>query len=95
VICQGCGQALDHGTRFCTACGTTTQASCSACGATLPTGARFCPSCGQTVGEGSLAELASPSADAGATGSGRERKVATILFADLVGFTSLNETTGP
>ncbi len=95
MICQGCGQALDHGTRFCPACGTSTQASCSACGATLPTGAKFCPSCGQTVGEGSLAELASPSADAGATGSGRERKVATILFADLVGFTSLNETTDP
>ena len=48
--------------------------TCARCGADLPDGARFCPSCGAPVEEPLRAE---------------ERKLATILFADLVGSTAL------
>jgi class 3 adenylate cyclase len=48
------------------------MANCAACGAALPEGARFCPACAAPV------ELAVT----------EERKLVTILFADLVGSTA-------
>src|SRR5215210_4790165 len=53
------------------------MAVCSACGTSLPDGARFCPSCGAPVEE--------------APHAAEERKLATVLFADLVGSTELGE----
>jgi class 3 adenylate cyclase/tetratricopeptide (TPR) repeat protein len=56
--------------------------TCSKCGRENPDDARFCASCG------------SPLSDA--AGSAREeRKVVTVLFADLVGFTSRSERLDP
>lgn len=54
---------------------------CSNCGNPVPVGARFCPSCGQ------VQEVVQSQAE--------ERRIATILFADLVGFTSLAEHMDP
>jgi len=56
--------------------------TCSACGTVNPEGFRFCGSCG--------AALAVERAPAR-----RERKVVTVLFADLVGFTSQSERLDP
>ena len=50
-------------------------AACARCGSALPADARFCPSCAAPV-DG----VAAPS---------EERKLATVLFADLVGSTEL------
>ncbi|MGH3109932.1 MAG: ATP-binding protein [Gaiellaceae bacterium] len=55
--------------------------TCSACGAALPAEARFCPACGAAV--------------AAAPAAGEERKLATVLFADLVGSTALAESEDP
>ena len=52
---------------------------CPACGASAPAGARFCPSCGTPV--------------AGA--QPEERRIVTVLFGDLVGFTSVAERLDP
>jgi len=50
--------------------------TCQVCGQTLPEGARFCPNCGAVVG----------------TPLGtQERKVVTVLFADLVDSTGLGQ----
>src|SRR5919109_5437267 len=48
--------------------------ACSRCGARVPDGARFCPGCGAKVEPERQSE---------------ERKLATVLFADLVGSTAL------
>ncbi len=56
------------------------MAICTACGAGVPEGARFCPACGAPVD-------AMPAA--------QERKVATMLFADLVGSTALASDRDP
>ena len=52
---------------------------CSHCGAHAPEDARFCPACGTRAG---------PEADVE-----RQRKVISVVFADLVGYTSRSETT--
>jgi class 3 adenylate cyclase/tetratricopeptide (TPR) repeat protein len=46
----------------------------------VPAGARFCPSCGRPVGEASREE---------------ERKLVTVLFADLVGSTAVADARDP
>jgi class 3 adenylate cyclase/tetratricopeptide (TPR) repeat protein len=53
------------------------MAFCAACGASVPGGSRFCPACGAAVAERPAEE---------------ERKLATVLFADLVGSTALADS---
>ncbi len=57
------------------------MAACAHCGAALPADARFCPGCAAPV------EAAAPPAE--------ERKLATVLFADLVGSTALGAEEDP
>jgi class 3 adenylate cyclase len=54
--------------------------ACARCGAALPAEARFCPACAAPVEEAPPAE---------------ERKLATVLFADLVGSTELADDQDP
>jgi len=56
-----------------------TTTACPRCGANIPTGARFCPSCGL-----SLVEMPR-----------QERRVVTVLFGDLTGFTEMTERLDP
>jgi class 3 adenylate cyclase/tetratricopeptide (TPR) repeat protein len=82
VECPSCRRANADTARFCVACGTALVLACAECGADVPAGATFCPSCGAPV-----AVEAKPSGD--------ERKVVTVLFADLVGSTSRAERLDP
>ena len=90
MICSNCAAANEADQKFCGECGARLAAACQACGASNPPGRRFCGGCG-TI-------LAGASSDRGAEGSPRpsatpvaERRLVTILFADLVGFTSFAE----
>ena len=56
--------------------------SCGRCGAENPEGFRFCGSCGAPL-------------ETAGTPAREERKVVTVLFADLVGFTSRSEQLDP
>ena len=90
AACSSCGGDLPAGARFCMLCGTPVPQlpdTCAACGETLPPGARFCPSCGTP--HGATATPASPAATAQPVA---ERRVTSVLFGDLVGFTPLSES---
>jgi class 3 adenylate cyclase len=66
--------------RFC-ACGARWR-SCAECGTPLPEGARFCPACGTSVADAGIAPA-------------NERKLVTVLFADVTGSTTLGEQLDP
>ncbi len=79
--CPRCGRGNPDGARFCVACGASLVPACPGCSAEVLPDARFCPSCGEAV-----VETAAP---------GAERKVVTVLFADVTGSTGLGERLDP
>jgi class 3 adenylate cyclase/tetratricopeptide (TPR) repeat protein len=82
--CSRCGAANVADARFCMACGLSLVRTCASCGAETQPRARFCVSCGSLLeSEGN--------APRGALSLYEERRIVTVLFADLVGYTSVAE----
>ncbi len=91
--CGSCGVPVLASLKFCPECGSPqAPAGCRGCGAAL-TGGRFCGECGLAHS----AALVQPAAPTRPAGSGRvsERRVTSVLFGDLVGFTTLSEARDP
>src|SRR4051794_369625 len=84
VECSNCGAANAADQNFCGSCGRALLATCSTCGAANPPGHRFCGQCGSALSGGSAASPAPQVPVA-------ERRLVTVLFADLVGFTAASE----
>ncbi|HET6654367.1 MAG TPA: adenylate/guanylate cyclase domain-containing protein [Nocardioides sp.] len=79
---MSCSVDLPEGARFCYSCGTTQgPPPCSSCGSPLVQGARFCMSCGAAQTSSAPAGVQPVAA----------RRVTSVLFGDLVGFTALSE----
>jgi class 3 adenylate cyclase/tetratricopeptide (TPR) repeat protein len=93
VVCVTCGAGNDPGTKFCGQCGTRLAAACANCGSPLREGARFCGECGVAVAADAGSPAAQPAAAAAAAAAPAvaERRLVTVLFADLVGFTPFAE----
>src|SRR3954469_10650888 len=89
ISCSVCGASNRPGKRFCVQCGSGLELRCSSCGAPADAGDRFCGECG------------SPLVDVPAVATPRhaevvsERRLVSVLFADLVGFTTLSEHRDP
>jgi class 3 adenylate cyclase len=84
VTCPGCGATNSAENRFCPSCGTSLASSCPACGVATTPGQRFCAACGHALQPATTA--VTPAAPVA------ERRVCSVLFADLVGFTPLSES---
>jgi class 3 adenylate cyclase/tetratricopeptide (TPR) repeat protein len=96
MVCSNCGATNDAGRKFCADCGTRLAVSCAACGAANAASARFCGECGA----GLLDVAGGPTAPGPPTRlpevqPSAELKLVSILFADLVGFTSSSEKRDP
>jgi len=90
VICSNCGTENRPGAKFCMECATPFATSCPNCGAANLPAAKFCSECATPLG-GGLPRPALGAAVVVAPDAVAERRVVSVLFADLVGFTSYSE----
>jgi len=89
--CAACGNENPPGQRFCGNCGSPLSQTCPRCSAVVPPGSHFCGNCGTALpGQAEVStEAVAPQRPV------EERRLATILFADLSGYTALSEQTDP
>ena len=86
VVCLACGAENALSRKFCGECGSALSRACGACGSPNEPGVRFCGECGTA-----LEATPARAQDAAAA----ERRLVSVLFADLVGFTTLSEGRDP
>jgi class 3 adenylate cyclase/tetratricopeptide (TPR) repeat protein len=86
--CPACQSENREGRRFCASCGAELVVECPACGSANEPGDRFCGACGTAL---TAAPAAVPAPGPPAT----ERRMVSVLFADLVGFTALSGPRDP
>src|ERR1041385_3045141 len=89
MLCPSCGTENLAGRKFCTECGTALAVVCGSCGAPLVGGEKFCGECGDPV---TGVEAGRTPAAVAREAPAAERRLVSVLFADLVGFTALSET---
>jgi class 3 adenylate cyclase/tetratricopeptide (TPR) repeat protein len=84
MTCSGCGTENEAGRKFCKECGASLALVCPSCGASNSGDSKFCGDCGSTL-------ATTPLPASGAVVTTTERRFVSVLFADLVGFTTLSE----
>ena len=94
LTCTACGARNRAGAKFCSECGVPTASACPACGAAVA-GGRFCSECGSALGDRSSTLPMQQGIAQSAAQPVAERRVASLLFADLVGFTPIAEARDP
>ncbi len=100
MICGSCGTENREGRKFCSECAAPLAVACPSCGASNQPGEKFCGECATPLpgapapapprfpggGQSGMPVAASPVA---------ERRLVSVLFADLVGFTPFAEEKDP
>jgi class 3 adenylate cyclase/tetratricopeptide (TPR) repeat protein len=96
IVCSACNAENAPGHKFCSNCGSTLALTCPSCGTENEAGHRFCFNCGGDLGDAapvtsSTALAASVQPASSAEPSRTERRFVSVLFADLVSFTTFSE----
>jgi class 3 adenylate cyclase len=88
LVCASCRAENASGARFCSTCGAPLHQPCPACGFEQAATATFCSNCGVALKDD--ARRAGEASD-----DRQERRIVTVLFADLAGSTALGERLDP
>jgi class 3 adenylate cyclase len=83
--CSQCRAPAAPSHRYCGRCGSLLQVHCVDCDAIVAAGFDFCTNCGRPIGTVTVATA--PSRE--------ERRVVSVLFVDLIGFTTIAEQLDP
>ncbi len=89
MVCSKCGTENEAGLRFCIECGSPLPSGCPACGTVNRPTAKYCGVCGLDLS--APIDRDSPAATDTDQPPVAERRLVSVLFADLVGFTALVE----
>jgi class 3 adenylate cyclase/tetratricopeptide (TPR) repeat protein len=95
AICSNCGTDNKPERKFCVNCATVLAVACPNCGGPTDVGDRFCGTCaaplGSQAGPPAPRAVTADRTPIPAAAPVAERRVVSILFADLVGFTTFAE----
>src|SRR5205823_730680 len=96
VICPTCGSLAAPRAKFCEECGTRLARLCPTCSGLASPAARFCPECGAALGEVPGAGPARhPAPGTRHPPDEGDRRLVTVLFADVTGSTVMGERLDP
>ncbi len=87
TVCPSCGAENRADAKFCGECGAALAVLCGSCGTSNEPGRKFCYECGAALSGSPPAALPARREQPSA-----ERRLVSVLFADLVGFTTLSES---
>src|SRR5437763_16687995 len=95
MICSNRRTENPAGSKFCAECGASLARACPTCGSPVPASAKFCNECGAALAAveptAATTRVKSARGQPGETHA-TERRLVSVLFADLVGFTTLSES---
>jgi len=92
MVCSACGAGNETGRKFCKECGTALVVICGFCSSPNAPDSKFCGECGRPLtAPGPAAIAGEPAAPSATTAPVMERRLVSVLFADLVGFTTISE----
>ncbi len=104
MLCSSCGGENAADRKFCGECGARLALACASCGAPNPSNVRFCGECGSAMASSAAPAAPTPSVPPPSVPAGprpaesdraAELKIVSVLFADLVGFTTASESRDP
>jgi len=95
MVCTSCGTENDPSRRFCRECGSPLRISCPSCGAANDPTDKFCGACGASLRGADAEPESEPPNEAGSDREPSERRFVSVMFADLVGFTTFAEERDP
>ena len=94
MICSNCGTENESGRKFCKECAARLAVVCPSCGAANGADSKFCGECAAPLVGGADSTASSsplPNHRTADRSPVAERRLVSVLFADLVGFTTLAE----
>jgi class 3 adenylate cyclase/predicted ATPase len=92
MICDTCGTENREGRKFCKECGSSLAVACPNCGAANDPDDKFCGDCGTVLTADAPAASATIMPERSGTPTKAEKRFVSVLFADLVGYTTLSES---
>ena len=87
ISCTSCGSENEVGRKFCGECGNALAQACPTCGTANAPTMKFCGECGTALSTTAPQTAPTPHISAPAA----ERRLVSILFADIVGHTTFSE----